>query len=127
MNFGGIADTLPGVGVAAGGAGAGYFLVKLLFDTLTGRVDKREAAVEAGSVRLDAATQRLITRLEEEITDLSGRMRTAEHELDECRRRDVAREAEVARLKATMQGWGDARDHAQAILAAQRLIDKGAN
>lgn len=125
MDLGGLAETLPGLAVASGGAGGGFYLLKLLFETLTGRVDKREAAVDAGAARLDEATQRLIARLEQEVNDLLPRMKSAEAELDECRRRDAESKAEVARLRATMQGWGDARDHAQSILAAQRLIDRG--
>ena len=124
MDIGAVADTLPGLAVTGGGIGGGFFLLKWVVYWASGRVDKREAAVEAGTARLDEVTQRVITRLEAEVNNLIPRMTHAEKELEACRTQHAESRAEVARLKAIMQGWGEAKDHAQSILAAQSLIDR---
>lgn len=118
------------VGIGAGG-GAGFFAIKWLVEFMWGRVDKKEAAVERGFARLDEGTQKLIDRMEKQINALiegdkikEKRISDIEKELAECRKRDAESKAEVARLKALMQGYGDARDHAQVIIASERLQDR---
>lgn len=106
------------------GGGVGYFFVKWLFEYLGGRMDKR-------ADRIDAGMDKLITRMETQIEgliergkDLEERLARVEGDLAECKSKHAESEAEVARLKAAMQGYGEARDKAQLIIAAERAGGK---
>lgn len=116
--------TLPGwVGLGAGG-GASFFTLKWFIDWLGGRVDKREATLDAGVQRLDLATQRLIENLQKRLDDVTERMSNVEHELAECRTQHADARAEVMQLRALVQGLGDARQQAANIVAAERSMDR---
>ncbi len=87
---------------------------------VAGRLDKREA-------RLDVGTQRLIDGMEAQIEALTKRLMVVterlddvEDELRQCKTRHAESDAEVTRLKAMMQGYGDARDKAQLIVSAEK-------
>lgn len=111
------------VGLGAGG-GASFFTLKWFIDWLGGRVDKREATLDAGVQRLDVGTQRLIDNLTNRLDDVTSRLSAVEHDLAECRHNHAEAEAKVARLEATMQGFGDARQQAANIVAAERSLDR---
>lgn len=111
------------VGIGAGG-GASFFTLKWFIDWLGGRVDKREATLDAGVQRLDLATQRLIENLQKRLDDVTDRMSIVEHELAECRSQHSEARAEVMQLRAMVQGFGDARQQAANIVAAERGIDR---
>jgi septal ring factor EnvC (AmiA/AmiB activator) len=120
-----ILATLPSWAAAGGGVGAGFFFAKYALEWLGGRLDKREAAVAARDERLDVSTQKLIGTLEERMSNLTARLDRVEEELINCRAQHAQCEAELTRLRATVQGLGDAKQHAQSIIAAERLIDRG--
>lgn len=109
--------------VGAGG-GASFLTLKYLIDWFSGRVDKREATLDAGVQRLDLATQRLIENLQKRLDDVTDRMSVVEHELAECRTQHAEAKAEVMSLRAMVQGFGDARQQAANTVAAERGIDR---
>jgi len=104
---------------SVGGMSFGFsFLVVRWFATfVAGRIDRKEANVDAG-------TQRLIERLEKQVDALLTRVTHIDEDLAECKRRHAESEAEVMSLKAQMQGYGKAREDAALIVASERLKDK---
>ncbi len=120
----GILTALPNWIAGGGAAGGGYFIVLKFFEWVGGRVDKREAAVEASAVRLDTAMHKLLKNLEDRMQALTERLDTVEHELTECRAQHAQCEAELHRLKGIVQGLGDAKQQAQNIIAAERIADR---
>lgn len=103
-----------------GSLGLVLVAVKWTASFIAGRIDRSQD-------RLDAGTQQLIEHLREQVTILVGDCRElrewraeAEKDLRECERRHAESEAEVMRLKATMQGYGDARQIAQIQAAADK-------
>lgn len=119
-----LANSLPNWAAAGGGAGATLFALKLLFDFISGRLDKREAASLASAQRLDAATYKLIENLEKRLDALTERLAKVEGELIECRAQHAQCERELARLQAIVQGFGDAKQVAQTALSADRVMDR---
>ncbi len=97
----------------------------VLLRLLVGRLERREA-------HIDGATQRLIEGLEAQVTAMSVRLTEAvkridsvEGQLRDCERKHSESEAEVMRLKAQMTGFGEARDRAQVIIAAEKRKEAG--
>lgn len=120
-----------GVGLGAGGVLAVH-LIKWLIEYVGGRVDKREAAIEARTAHLDEATQALIDHLQQQITDQAERFGAVltrldhvEAELETCRSQHAEAEARAKRYEGLAQGMGDAREAAALILASDRLADRG--
>ncbi|MYL98723.1 hypothetical protein GR702_13215 [Novosphingobium sp. FGD1] len=119
-----IPHTLPawlGAGAAAGG---GFGIIKWAFEYVGGRMDKR-------ADRLDADTRFVIDQLRAELARVSGRLDRAEGEildlreqLAECQHKHAEAEAKVMQLEARQQGYSEARDRAQTILAAERIADR---
>lgn len=58
-------------------------------------MDKRAAA-------LDAGTQRLMERLEARVDELTKRVTTVEHELADCQKKHAESEAKAARFEALL-------------------------
>lgn len=111
--------TTGGLSIGAGivitrlaGRGISWLLV-----FLTGRHDKREA-------QLDEATRELIEALREDVRGLRDRVAAAETALLDCQRKHAESEAKVVRLEAMLAGFGDARQHAQLIVAEEKRKDK---
>ena len=104
-------------GASGVGAGGGFFIIKWLFEYVGGRMDKRAAA-------LDQGTQLLIEGLEKRLDTVTERLDRVERDLADCRYKHAESEAEVLRLKAMMQGAGDAREHAALIIAAEKQAGK---
>lgn len=112
-----IPHTLPawlGAGAAAGG---GFGIIKWIFEYIGGRMDKR-------ADRLDADTRFVIDQLRAELGRVSQRLDRVETELADCQHKHAEAEAKVMRLEARQQGYSEARDRAQTILAAERLADR---
>lgn len=109
---------------AGGGAALTVYFIKILLEWLGGRVDKREASLESGVARLDAATQKLIENMQKRLDDVTSRLGAVEHELAECRTQHAEARAEVMQLRATVQGLGDAKQQAANIVAAERTMDR---
>jgi len=84
------AASATGVGV---GGSAGFFALKWVFEYFGGRMDKRAAA-------LDAGTERLLERLEKRVDELTKRVSTVEQELADCQKKHAESEAKAARLEA---------------------------
>lgn len=85
-----VAASATGVGVSGG---AGFFALKWVFEYFGGRMDKRAAA-------LDAGTDRLLARLEKRVDELTTRVQTVEKELADCQSKHAESEAKAARLEA---------------------------
>lgn len=113
-----IPNWLPGWLGAGAAAGGGFGMIKWLAEFVGGRMDRR-------SDRLDASTDKIIKLLEARVDQLTTRLDLVEAELVDCQRKHAESEAEVMRLKAVMQGYGDARDAAQRIVAVERLQSGG--
>jgi hypothetical protein len=99
------------------GAGIGFFAVRWLCVFMAGRWDKKEA-------QLDAATKLLIEQLQTQVGGLIGRLVQIEKDLADCKRMHSESEADRMRLNALLQGMGDARNHAQLIIADEKRKDK---
>ncbi len=102
--------------VMGGGAGGGFLAVKWLIEWVAGRLDKREA-------RIDAGTDKLIQALERQVEALSKRLEAVENSLADCQRKHAESEATVLRLQAIIDGKGEIAQRAQAIVAADRLAE----
>ncbi|WP_221537798.1 hypothetical protein [Qipengyuania huizhouensis] len=120
-NFLNIAGTATAVTT---GGGVGYFFVRWLFEYLGGRMDKKADRIDAGMDKLIARMETQIEGLIARGADLEKRLEKVEGDLAECKHKHAESEAEVARLKAAMQGYGEAREKAQLILASERREQK---
>lgn len=120
-------DSIPEWIAASLGGGAsvgvGFYAVRYAINTLLGRVDKREAAVEAGFARLDEGTDKLFQRLQGEVNSLADRLGRVEAELEHCREERLRDQEELARLRGLVQGLGEVREQAAIIVAADRVGD----
>jgi hypothetical protein len=103
-------------GTAGGSFGLVFVAVRWAANFIAGRMDHKEAVVDAG-------TQRLIDRLEKQVDGLIERMERVDADLAECKRLHAESEADRMRLNALLQGYGDARQHAQLIVSAEKLKD----
>lgn len=120
-------DAIAAWGTGGVSAGAGFFLIRFLFEWIGGRVDKREEAVAAGQKRNDLATQRLIENMQGRMDTMAERIEQVERELVHCREQHSMAQAEVMQLRAMMQGYGAAREDAARIVASDRLEQRGVN
>lgn len=107
-------ESLSGWFVGGASAGGGFVALRWMLEKIWGRMDKREAAIDAG-------TQRLIDALRIELDRMSARVDRLQEGLDECKQKHAESEAEVMRLKAIMQGYGDVRQGAQVLAAVESL------
>lgn len=111
-------EQLGGVAALGGGAGGGFFIVKWFAEWFAGRLDKREA-------RLDATSDKLIASLETRLETLTGRIDTLEKMLADCQKQHAKSDAEVMRLSAIVDAQGEIRQRAAAVVAADRLAQRG--
>jgi hypothetical protein len=107
-------EQLGGVAALGGSAGGGFFIVKWFVEWIAGRLDKREA-------RLDAGADKLIDALEKRIETLTSRLDAVEHMLADCQRMHSKSEAEVLRLTALVEAQGEIRQRAAGVIALDRL------
>lgn len=117
-------SALPNWAALGGSAGVGFFMVKWFVEWLGGRVDKREAAADAGMEKLIKHLQDQIDRQAGEMNRLVDRVASVERDLAECREKHAEAQAEVMKLQAKIQGLGDARQQAAAIVASERVMDR---
>ena len=111
--------------LAAGGAAGGAFgVIKWFAEFVTKRLDNRAA-------RLDADTRFVIDNLRQDFDRVSTRLDKAEthivelrDKLIECQEKHGKSEAEVARLSAMLQGYGDARDLIQTKNAVEAIKER---
>ena len=108
------AEQLGSVAALGGGAGGGFFVVKWFVEWIAGRLDKREARIDAGS-------DRLIAGLENRIETLTMRLDAVERMLADCQKMHAKSEAEVLRLSALVEAQGEIRQRVQQVVAADRL------
>lgn len=131
-------ETLLTVGVAGGSFGAGVWAAKLVgqgiawvVNTFIGRFDKREADLDAGVKELISQLRDQVKELKDEcaglkreVEDFRSRLNTAEAELLECLKKHAESDARVLQLEAAQTGLGDAKQHAQLIVSAEKLDAK---
>lgn len=104
-------------GTAGGSFGLVFVAVRWSANFIAGRMDRKEA-------HLDAGTQRMIDRLERQVEALIERMTRIDEDLAECKRMHAESEADRMRLRAMLQGYGDARQVAQLKVAADKVAEK---
>lgn len=110
-------ETVAASATGGFGIGVGFFFVRWVAIFVSGRWDKKEA-------QLDAGTQRLIDRLETQVQSLLGHVARIDEELAECRRLHSESEALRLQAEALLQGSGDARQLAALIVASEKNKDK---
>ena len=98
--------------------------LRWLITLASGRLDKREAHIDGATQRLIDGMAAQVDALQARLTLVSERLDKVEDELRQCERKHAEAEAEVMRLKATLQGYGDARDKAALIVAAEKRESK---
>lgn len=113
MNTAEIVPWMVGGGSAGFGLGTVFVAVRWAANFIAGRLDKREA-------RVDEGTHRLIDRLEKQYETVLERLTHVESELAECTRKHAQTEAELMQLRGFQAGMGDARQHAQLIVSAEK-------
>lgn len=113
-----IPNWLPGWVGAGAAAGGSFGVIKWVAEFVAGRVDKRAAAIDAGTLFL-------IQQLRAEVARLGARVDTLEVDLAECQNKHAEADARVMQLEAMQRGMGDARAHAQLIVSAERLEQRG--
>lgn len=128
--------------VASGSAGigfsVGFVIIRWLANFIAGRIDRKEDRLEAGMKELVEGLEHRINSLTDSEQDLRRELaanreefrayqRETDEQLRECRRKHAESEAEVMQLRAMLQGYGDARQTAQLIMAAEKVVngDKG--
>jgi hypothetical protein len=87
--------------------------VKWATTFIFGRLDRREA-------RLDEGTATLIQQLQDQVKGLLDHKEAVEKKLAECVERDIEKERRIAQLEGLTAGLGDARQHAQLIVSAEK-------
>lgn len=123
--------------LAVAGAGAGgtfgltFVAVRWCANFIAGRLDRKEDRLDADMAglidglkeRVDALTTSE-RELRQELTasreEFRAYQRETDEQLRECRRKHAESEAEVMQLRAMLQGYGDARNLAQANVAADK-------
>lgn len=120
MDVGAILEQLPAVFTLGFGGGGGFYAIRWIAEWVAGRLDKREA-------KIDAATDQLIKRMAAQIDTLGGetndlrtRLGEVEADLRECHRKHAAAESEVMKLNVIIQGMGEIKQLAHAFVAAER-------
>lgn len=95
------------------GLGTAFLFVRWLATFIAGRQDARLA-------HLDGASKLLITQLQDQVRGLLEYNMTVDAKLADCLERDIEKERRIAQLEGMMAGFGDARQHAQLIVSAEK-------
>lgn len=109
-------------GMSGMGAGLGFFAVRWVAIFVAGRWDKKEAQIDAGTRRLIEQLEHQIDALTKREESREQRLSRFENDLADCKRLHAESEAEVMRLKAMLQGYGDARQIQQVKRAADKIV-----
>ncbi|MEO1908804.1 MAG: hypothetical protein ABGX08_17455 [Citromicrobium sp.] len=112
-----LVDLLAGGATMGGSLGITLFFLKWAAEFVSKRADKQ-------AERNDAGTRELIERLNAEVERLANDCAELREGLRACERKHLESDAEVMRLKAMLQGFGEARDKASLIVAAEKLQQK---
>lgn len=123
MNLTDFAQLAVAGGSAGGMFGLVFVFVRWTANFIAGRMDRREARLDAGMIGLIDGLKAEIARLSGECKDLRTAVAKHGDELTECRKKHAESEAEVMKLKAMLAGFGDARQHAQLIVSAEKKKD----
>lgn len=124
MNAIGFWDFALGAPLVGAGISFGFVVVKWAANFIAGRLDKREAQVDAGTTQLLDRMNEEIERVSEECTTLRARVTVTEEDLRHCRDEHAQCRAELMELRGLIQGRGDARNEAAVIVARDRVADK---
>ena len=129
--------TVPGehifgiMGLTPGGLGIWVLVFGLAAWWVRGMADRRRAANEGLGIE-SAATKALFEQLQAEIERLTKRIErqderiaALEAEVRDCEHARAVAEAEVLRLRAINDVQGEARQRAQQVVAAERLVGEG--
>lgn len=104
----------------------GFMVLKWGASFLASRQDAREAHLDAGQDKLHAGQDKLLEAVTKRLDKVTERLDTVEEELLECKRMHAESEADRLRLGALLQGMGDARQHAQLIIADEKQKERKA-
>lgn len=104
-----------GVGIAVG-----LQFVKWLLTFLTGRMDRQQEHLDESMRGLIDGLRAEIDRMKLDAVQDRKEIAECRADLRRCERKHADSEATVARLEALMQGMGDARQHAQLIIAEDK-------
>lgn len=122
MNFS--LESLLTAGSQAAGTGVGIIVGMALLRLLFGRLEKKEAHLDAATRGLFEGIKDQVGLLKQDCTDLRREVAQLKEQLAECERKHAISEARVMQLEAVNLGRGQLREQAAAIVAAERLIDK---
>lgn len=117
ISSGGALDTAIYGGSMGIGFGTAFLVIRWLATFIAGRIDKSDE-------RLDKRTDDIMERLEKQVQRLTERVENLESELEDCRRMHAEEAAARMKLEALIQGTGDARQHAQLIVASEKRQSK---
>lgn len=110
------------MGLSMGGV---FLFVRWAANFIAGRVDKGTQLVIDGLKHqieiLLQSEKDLRAELAEGRDEFRGYRRETDERLAECMRKHAEAEADALRFRAMMQGWGDAKNVAQLMLAAEKF------
>lgn len=109
----GVGTTLAYGGSAGLGLALGFQFIKWLATFVAGRIDQKEASI-------DADMKTIIDLFKSEIARLSLEVADHAKELKECRQQHAEANAKIMALEAQIQGYGIARQHAAVNAAVDR-------
>lgn len=130
---------LAELAVASGSAGGVFGVVMVAVrwtaNFIAGRIDKKEATVDAGMTKLIAdlneridmiSKSEMATReeLRRDRAEFRAYQIETDKQLSECRRKHGESEAEVMQLRSMLQGYGDARQLAQMNASADKVSER---
>ena len=118
-------STLAYSGVAGFGVGTAFLFVRWAAHFIAGRIDHKEARVDAGMSSLIDGLKQQVEMLRADCMDLREWRTKAERELAQCKEQHAEANAKVKELEATLAGFGHARQHAALIVAAEKAAKKG--
>lgn len=119
-------------GAAGGTFGLTFVAVRWCANFIAGRLDRKEDRLDADIAslinglkdRVDALTKserELRTAAATDREEFRKYQRETDEQLQDCRRKHAESEAEVIKLRAMLQGYGDARNLAQMNVAADKV------
>jgi len=123
-----VLSQLPAFVAMGGGAGGGFYGLKWFIQWVTGRLDKRQEALDGQQNALNAAWAQYRHDLENRLKGAEARIGDLEREVEECRTDKADWMAMAKRLEAILQGLGEGHQDVQRRASAEilKLRRKGA-